>query len=73
MRVACVQTRPPLPSVKIGEGAPSPIFTEWSGGLVCTQAKMRAVCPWLSLTRGVGGGGGGGGGKGGKDCERATV
>ena len=31
--LACVQTRPPLHSVKIGEGAPSPIFTEGRGAL----------------------------------------
>ena len=33
--LVCVQT--PLPSVKIGEGAPSPIFTERRG--ICTQAR----------------------------------
>ena len=37
---ACVQTPPPLPSGKIGGGAPSPIFPEGKGGGEgCTQAK----------------------------------
>ena len=33
--------RPPLPSVKIGEEAPSPIFVR--GGEVCTQARMTEI------------------------------
>ena len=33
--------RPPLPSVKIGEEALSPIFV--GGGEVCTQARMTEI------------------------------
>ena len=40
-RLACVQT--PLPSGKIWEGTPSPIFPEGRGGGVCTQARFRSV------------------------------
>ena len=37
---------PPLPSVKIGEGAPSPIFTEgMGGGGVCTQVILELLDP----------------------------
>ena len=38
-RLACVQT--PLPSGKIWEGTPSPVFPEGRG--VCTQARFRSV------------------------------
>ena len=36
--VACGRITP-LPSVKIGEGDPCPIFPEGRGGGVCTQAS----------------------------------
>ena len=56
--VACEQT--PLPSGKIGEGAPSPIFPERRGGLYTgyTVVMERGVpstlpWPWLTKTRGT--------------------
>ena len=43
--IACVQT-PPFPSVKIGEGARSPFFTEGSGGGGGGVHRYEKYDPW---------------------------
>ena len=61
--VACEQT--PLPSGKIGQGAPSPIFPERRGGgglytgyTVVMERGVPSTLPWPWLTKTRGGGGG---------------
>ena len=54
--VACEQT--PLPSGKIGQGAPSPIFPERRGGgdlytgyTVVMERGVPSTLPWPGLTK----------------------